>query len=141
MTLAKRLRPGYKCEANSLIPSYSSSLDLRRSLQMQNNHLVPSRLGTLAMTRQERALIKQAGAIQAELFIARAYDVARRERATGRMSDMGIATRHGIDEGDAIVDELEERIERHPRAAKALGGIGEDGIHGIRRELRKLGEG
>lgn len=107
---------------------------------MPNNHLVPSRLGALALTRQERVLIKQAGAIQAELFIARAYDVARRERATGRMSDMGIATRHGIDEGDAIVSELEERIERRPRAAKALGGIAEDGIHGIRRELRKLGE-
>jgi hypothetical protein len=107
---------------------------------MPVNQLALTRRGTLVMTRQERALIKQAGAIQAELFIARAYDVARRERATGRISDMGIATRHGIDEGDAIVSELEERIERHPRAAKALGGIAEDGIHSIRRELRKLGE-
>jgi hypothetical protein len=105
-----------------------------------SNHLIPSRLGALAMTREERTLIKRAGAIQAELFIARAYDVARRERTTGRISDIGIATRHGIDEGDAIVSELEGRIERRPHAAKALGGIAEDGIHGIRRELRKLGE-
>src|SRR5580693_3209772 len=105
------------------------------------NHPVPYRPGRLVVTRKEqRALIEQAGAIQAELFVARAYDVARRERTTGRMSDMGIATHHGLAEGDGIVGELEERIERRPRAAKALGGIAEDGIQGIRRELRKLQE-
>jgi hypothetical protein len=106
-----------------------------------SNHPVLARPGTLAMTRkQERSVIRYAGAIQAELFVARAYDVARRERTTGRISDIGIATRHGLSEGDAIVNELEERIERRPRAAKALGGIAEDGIQGIRRELRKLQE-
>lgn len=101
---------------------------------------VPYRPGGLLPTRRERALIKQAEAIQGELFIARAYDVARRERTNGRVSDLGIATRHGLAEGDGIVGELEERIERRPRAAKALGGIAEDGIQGIRRELRKLQE-
>jgi len=105
-----------------------------------SNHIVPSRLGALTITSKERALIKQVGAIQEELFVARAYDVARRERATGRVSDLGIATRHGLAEGDGIVGELEERIERRPRAAKALGGIAEDGIQGIRQELRKLQE-
>jgi hypothetical protein len=94
----------------------------------------------LVPSRRERALVRQAGAIQAELFLARAYDVARRERTNGRVSDIAIATRHGLSEGDAIVSDLEERIERRPRAAKALEGIAEDGIHGIRRELRKLQE-
>jgi hypothetical protein len=107
---------------------------------MPRNQLVPVHRSALVMTRAERALIKQAGAIQAELFLARAYDVARRERANGRVSDIAIATRHGLSEGDAIVSDLEERIERRPRAAKALEGIAEDGIHGIRRELRRLQE-
>ncbi|HEY7831907.1 MAG TPA: hypothetical protein VIC06_15205 [Solirubrobacteraceae bacterium] len=107
---------------------------------MPSNHLVPSRLGGLVTTRRERAVIKQAGVIQAELFIARTYDVARRERVTGRMSDIGIATRYGLAEGDAIAGDLEERMERRPWAAKALSGIAEDGIQGIRGELRKLQE-
>ncbi len=107
---------------------------------MPHGQLVLTHRSALAMTRAERALIKQAGAIEAELFVARAYDVARRERANGRASDIGIATRHGLGEGDAIVSDLEERIERRPRAARALEGIAEDGIHGIRRELRKLQE-
>ena len=87
------------------------------------NHPVPYRPGGLLPTRQERALIRQAGAIQAELFIARAYDVARRERTNGRISDLGTATRHGLAEGDGIAADLEERIERRPWAVKALGGI------------------
>jgi hypothetical protein len=107
---------------------------------MPSNHLVPVRRGVLATTLKERALIKQAEAIQGELFVARAYDVARREQTTGRTSDIAIATHHGLAEGDGIVEDLEERIERRPRAAKALGGIAEDGIQGIRRELRKLQE-
>ncbi len=107
---------------------------------MPRNQLVPAHRSGLVMTRAERALIKQAGAIQAELLLARAYDVARRERTNGRVSDTGIATRHGLGEGDAIVSDLEERIDHRPRAAKALEGIAEDGIHGIRRELRKLQE-
>jgi hypothetical protein len=107
---------------------------------MPSNHLVPSRLGNLAMTREERALIKRVTGVQAELFYARAVDVARRERATGRMNDIGVATRYALDEGEAIADELAERIEKNPWMAKALGGIAEDGIRGIRHELRQLTE-
>ncbi len=104
------------------------------------NHPIPYRRSSLVMTLRERALLRQAEAIQGELFIDRAYDVARRERATGRMGDIGIATRYGLSEGDAIAGDLEERLERRPWAAKALSGIAEDGIQGIRGELRKLQE-
>jgi hypothetical protein len=107
---------------------------------MPGGHIVPSRLGALALTPRERALIKRVTGVEAELFLARAVDVARRERATGRMNDIGIATRYALGEGEAIADELAERIERNPWAAQALGGIAEDGFRGLRKELRRLTE-
>jgi hypothetical protein len=107
---------------------------------LPRNQLVPTRRSTLAMTRAERALVRRAADIQAELFYARAVDVARRERATGRMSDIGLATRHALDEGTAIADDLAERTARNPWAAQALSGIAEDGIRGLRQELRNLQE-
>jgi len=108
---------------------------------MPGGHIVPSRLGALAITtRKERELIRWATGVQAELFCARAVDVARRERATGRMDDIGVATRHALGEGSDIADELAERVERNPGAAKALEGIAEDGFRGLRHELRLLME-
>jgi hypothetical protein len=101
---------------------------------------VPSSRGALVMSRAERAVVKQAAAVQAELFYARAIDVARRERATGRMADTGIATRYAMAEGTAIADDLVERAARNPWAAQALSGIAEDGIRGLRQELRALQE-
>jgi hypothetical protein len=50
--------------------------------------LIPSGRGTLVTTRAERAAIRRAADVQAELFHARAVDMARRERATGRMADL-----------------------------------------------------
>ncbi|MGD0453445.1 MAG: hypothetical protein ABSB69_07590 [Solirubrobacteraceae bacterium] len=92
------------------------------------------------MTRAERALAKRAEGVQAELFYARAVDVARRERATARMGDVGIATRYALAEGADIADDLAERAARNPWAAQALSGIAEDGIRGLRHELRALQE-
>lgn len=105
-----------------------------------SNLPVRSRVGALAMTREERALIKRMTGVQAELFYARAVDVARRERATGRMNDMGIATRYALGEGEAIADELAERVEKNPWAAKALTGLAEDGFRGLRGQVRNLAE-
>jgi hypothetical protein len=92
--------------------------------------------------RQTRggSLIKRATGVQAELFYARTIDIAKRERATGRMADVGIATRYALDEGEAIADDLAARAARNPWAAQALSGIADDGIRGLRQELRALQE-
>ena len=54
------------------------------------------------------------------------------------MSDLGLATRHALAEGDEIVGDLAGRIDNQPFGAKALSGIAEDGINSLRHELRRL---
>lgn len=96
--------------------------------------------GVLATIREERAVARRIRTLQGQAIERRAEDALRRGLATGRMNDMGVATRYALGEGEAIADELAERIEKTPWAAKALGGIAEDGIRGLRHELRRLTE-
>lgn len=100
-----------------------------------------SLLGGVLASREDRATGQALATIQTGAFLERASDEARRQLALGRMSDIGTATRHALDEGDAIVSDLVSRAESNPLAAKALGGIAEEGMHALRREVRKLGDG
>jgi hypothetical protein len=98
----------------------------------------PSVFGALST---DRSTGKAFATIQSGAFLERANDEALRELVIARISDIGIATRHGLDEGHEIVRELVSRIEADPMGAKALGGIAEIGIHGLEHELRRLIEG
>jgi hypothetical protein len=87
---------------------------------------------------EDRATVRRYGAIQKAAFLQRAHDVARRDLALCRMADLTDATRHGLAEGDAIVSDLARRIEKNPLAGVALSGLAEDGIDGLREQLRSL---
>lgn len=104
------------------------------------SNLVPRRslLGALST---DRATGRALSTIQTGAFLERAEDEAQRQLALSRMSDIGVATRHALDEGDGIVADLVSRVQSNPFAEKALSGIAEDGIRGLRRELRRLSEG
>jgi hypothetical protein len=104
----------------------SSNLPARRSI------LGPS---------TDRAAGKQLATIQIGTLLERAEDEAQRNLSLAKMSDIGMATRHALEEGDGIVHDLMSRVDSNPFAAKALGGIAEDGVRGLRRELRRLSEG
>jgi hypothetical protein len=111
-------------------------------MEAQNmpNHpaLRSSRFGALST---DRATGKAFATLQSGAFLERANDEALRELVVARISDIGIATRHGLEEGHEIVRELVARIEADPMAAKALGGIAEVGVHSIEHELRRLVQG
>lgn len=89
----------------------------------------------------DRATGNALATIKTGAMLERAEDEAGRTLALARMSDIGAATHHALDEGDGIVRDLVARVESNPLGANALGGIAEDGIRGLRRELRHLTEG
>jgi len=85
----------------------------------------------------DRAAGKALSATQTGAFLERTEDEARRNLTLARMTDLGMATRHAMDEGGEIISDLAGRMEHDP-FAKALSGIAEDGINGLRHELRRL---
>jgi hypothetical protein len=97
------------------------------------SNLIPAR-------RTDGALGKQLATIQTGAFLERAEDEARRSLALAKMSDIGTATRHALEEGDGIAQDLLSRVQDNPFAAKALIPIAEDGARGLRRQLRRLSE-
>jgi hypothetical protein len=97
-----------------------------------------SRFGGVLATREDKAAGKHLATIQCGAFLERAQDEARRNLTLARMTDLGMATRHAMDEGGEIIGDLASRIESDPFGAKALSGIAEDGINGLRHELRRL---
>jgi hypothetical protein len=103
--------------------------------------LIPARSSTFGALSTDKAAGKQLATIQLGAFIERAEHEARRNLTLARMADIGVATRHGLEEGEAIASDLLSRVENNPFALKALSGIAEDGVRGIRRELRRLSEG
>lgn len=98
----------------------------------------PSFFGALSA---DRATGKTFATIQTGAFLERANDEALRDLVLARLSDVRMATRHGLEEGHEIVRELVARIEADPIGAKAFEGIAEIGIHGLEHELRRLIEG
>ncbi len=107
---------------------------------MSSTNLSVRRSYPLASRSADRAIGRALATIQTGAFLARAEDEARRNLTLARMSDLGVATRHALDEGDGIVSDLTGRIENNAFGAKALSGIAEDGVRGLRRELRRLSE-
>jgi hypothetical protein len=100
-----------------------------------------SLLGGVLASREDRATGQALATIQAGAFLERTSDEARCHLVVGRMADIGRATHHALDEGDAIVADLVSRAEGNPFAAKALSGIAEEGVRSLRNELRRLADG
>jgi len=111
-----------------------------KETEMSSTNLSVRRSYPLASRSADRAIGRALATIQTGAFLARAEDEARRNLTLARMSDLGVATRHALDEGDGIVSDLTGRIENNAFGAKALSGIAEDGVRGLRRELRRLSE-
>ncbi len=107
---------------------------------MPSTSLSVRRAYLLADRKADRAAGRALATIQTEAFLERAEDQARRNLALARMSDLGVATCHALSEGDEIVSDLAARVENNAFGAKALSGIAEDGVRGLRRELRRLSE-
>ncbi|HEY2142378.1 MAG TPA: hypothetical protein VGG98_10010 [Solirubrobacteraceae bacterium] len=105
---------------------------------MPASNLPARRSSLFGALSTDRAAGKQLGSIQNGAFLERAEDEARRTLTLARMTDLGMATRHAMDEGSEIISDLASRIENDPFGAKALSGIAEDGINGLRHELRRL---
>jgi hypothetical protein len=105
---------------------------------MSSNNLPARRSSLFGGLSADRAAGKALSATQTNAFLERAEDEASRNLTLARMSDLGMATRHAMDEGGEIVGDLAGRIENDPFGAKALSGIAEDGINGLRHELRRL---
>ncbi len=96
------------------------------------------RSSALDRLKADRATGNALATLHTDALLQRAADEAQCSLARAKMSDMGRATRHGLDEGDLIVGELEDRLANRPLGANALCGIAEDGIKGVRRALRSL---
>lgn len=99
----------------------------------------PLLLGGVA-AREKRAAGRQLASMQTGALLARAQDQTRCDLTLSRMSDIGIAVRSALAEGDMIAGDLAARIERNPIAANALSGIAEDGIRALRAEVQRLAE-
>jgi hypothetical protein len=104
------------------------------------SNLIPARRSSFGALSTDRAAGKQLATIQTGAFLERTEDEAQRNLTLAKMSDIGTATRHALEEGEGIAADLMSRIQDNPFAAKALIPIAEDGARGLRRQLRRLSE-
>lgn len=96
---------------------------------------LPTRLSGLPVTRQERALVKHATALQQRAMAVRAEDAARRYVATGRMHDIKRLTRDALEAGGEIGDCLAYEASARPYFARELADIASTGARGLKTEL------
>jgi hypothetical protein len=105
---------------------------------MPNPHL-PARRRFAGLARnQDRRLAGEVGDIHDEMFVERARDAAARDLAILKMSDVGHVTRHSMAEAADIAGCAGAYAEANPLAAKAVARLGETGVRGLERELRRL---
>lgn len=100
-----------------------------------------SLFGGVLASREDKAAGKALSTVRTGAFLERAEDEAQLQLTLAKMHDIGEATHHAFEEGDLIVADLVSRTERNPYAAKALEGLAEEGIYGLRRKLRRLSGG
>jgi hypothetical protein len=92
--------------------------------------------GSLALSREERALVKHAKALQRRANAVRAEDAARRYVTSGRMQDIGDLTEDALAIGGDIGDRLAVEVSARPFFARELADIASTGTHGLKAELR-----
>jgi hypothetical protein len=103
---------------------------------MPRNQLVSVRRGVLATTPKDRALVKQAKALQRRALEVRAEDAFRRYVAGGRMQDTRELTEDALEAGGEIADRLAVEVAARPFFADELADIASTGARGLRAELR-----
>jgi hypothetical protein len=107
---------------------------------MQSRNLPALRSSLRGGLSSDRTTGKELGAVQAGAFLERAQDEALRNLVVAKMSDIGLATHHALEEGDEIVRDVVRRIQNNEFGAQALAGLGEEGVRALRHELRRLTE-
>jgi hypothetical protein len=107
---------------------------------MPSNNL-PVRRSMLGSLSTDRAIGKQLASIQTDSFLGRAQDEALRNLVVAKMSDIGLATHHALEEGDEIVRDVVRRLQSNEFGGQALASLGEEGIRALKHELRRLTEG
>lgn len=105
------------------------------------SNLVPARRSLLGALSTDRATGKALSTVQTDAFLERAHDEALRNLVVAKMSDVGLATHHALEEGDEIVRDVVRRIQNNEFGAQALASLGEEGIRALKHELRRLTEG
>jgi DNA transposition AAA+ family ATPase len=97
--------------------------------------LVPTRLGTLAMTRDERAILKHAKALHRRALEVRVEDAARLYVARGRTHDIRDLTKDTLEAAGEIGDRLAYEAQARPFFARELEEIASTGARGVKTEL------
>jgi hypothetical protein len=102
---------------------------------MSANQLVPSRLAVLATTRDKRAIVKHAKALQRCALAVRAEDAARGYIARGRIGDIQRLTQDALEAAGEIGDCLAYEASVRPYFIRELEGIASTGARGLKAEL------
>ena len=105
-----------------------------RSLTVRHPSLLSSFTG-------DRVTGRQLATIQTGSFLERAQDEALRNLVVAKMTDIGLATHHALEEGDEIVRDVVRRLQNNEFGGQALASLGEEGIRALKHELRRLTEG
>lgn len=107
---------------------------------MSRELAVHSRLGVTRSAREDRAIVKQARALERRAIAVRAEDVARRQVASGRMRDIRDLSEDALEAGGEIGDCLAYEAERRPFFARELSDLASTGVRGLKGELRRYVE-
>jgi hypothetical protein len=94
----------------------------------------------LIATRHQRAAIRRVDQTHAEAMILRAQDMARRELAKGRASDITDLAHHAMHEFLALEQDLKATQDASPFDSDLLRGIAEDAGIGIRHIVRRFSQ-
>jgi hypothetical protein len=100
---------------------------------------LPARRGLGGLIqRRDRRVADAVAEIHAEMFVERAQDSADRDLAVLKAADIGHVTRQSMAEAADIAGCAAAYAEANPLAAKAVAQLGETGIRGLDRQLRRF---
>lgn len=106
---------------------------------MPNSNLPARRsLGGLAQRGRDRRVADAVADIHAEMFVERAQDSAERDLAVLKAADIGHVTRQSMAEAADIAACAAAYIDANPLAAKVVTQLGETGVRGLDRQLRRF---
>ncbi len=94
--------------------------------------------GGLIQRSKDRQVADAVADIHAEMFVVRARAAAERDLAVLKGTDTSVVTRHLMAEAALIAGDAAIHTEANPLAAKAVAQIGETGVRGLDRQLRRF---
>lgn len=99
---------------------------------------LPVRMLDVSLARQDRRTAQAVSTIHAEMFVERATASAERDLALLMATDIGQVTRHSMAEAADIAGCAAAYSEANPLAAKSVNKLGETGVRGLDRHLRRF---